>query len=109
MNEDKFRELLSDSKLEMPFADFEDKVMQSVYSEEQSRQGILKNIRLSWLFFTIGALFGIIATILLPHISKPVYNISVEYIQIPVLLVLTGVLIWLMDAMLRFSLRNSKK
>lgn len=109
MEENKFKELLSDSKLNMPFADFEDSVMQSVYKEEESRQGILKNIRLSWVFFTIGTLFGIIATISIPYIQHPIFNFEMKYLQIPLLLLLTGVLVWLMDALFRFSFRNSRK
>ncbi len=109
MDEGKIKELIQQSRLEMPFADFEERVMQSVYKEEKSRRGILKNIRLSWLFFTIGALFGIVATISLPHIKQSVLNIEMEYIQLPLLLVISGAIIWMMDAMLRFSYRNSRK
>nr|WP_321450510.1 hypothetical protein [uncultured Carboxylicivirga sp.] len=109
MEDTKMKDLLGDSMLEMPFADFEEQVMQSVYKEEKSRQGILKNMRLSWVFFTIGALFGIVATISLPYINQPIFNFDTKYIQIPLLLILTGVLIWLMDALFQFSFRNSRK
>lgn len=109
MDEKKMKELIQQSQLEIPFADFEERVMQSVYKEEKSRLGILKNIRLSWLFFTIGALFGILATISLPHIKQSVLNFDMEYIQLPLLLVLSGAILWIMDAMLRFSFRNSRK
>jgi len=109
MDEKQLKDRMIDSKLEMPFADFEERVMQTVYKEEESRQGILKNIRLSWVFFTIGALFGIIATISIPYIQQPILNFDTTYLQIPLLLVLTGVLVWLMDALFRFSFRNSRK
>ncbi len=109
MDEKQLKDWMIDSKLEMPFAEFEERVMQTVYKEEESRQGILKNIRLSWVFFTIGALFGIIATISIPYIQQPIFNFDTTYLQIPLLLVLTGVLVWLMDALFRFSFRNSRK
>ncbi len=59
-NHDKyFRELLSDGNREMPFNDFEDELMAEIRSEQEKRNSLLRNIRLSWLFFILGLVSGI--------------------------------------------------
>ncbi len=59
-NHDKyFRELLSDGNMEMPFNDFEDELMAEIRSEQEKRSSLLRNIRLSWLFFILGLVSGI--------------------------------------------------
>ena len=110
MEEDKkLHRLMSESFVEIPFADFEDRLMVRIRKEAREKRSMLHNMRLSWLFFTIGALFGIGATVLLPFIKHSFFNFEIKYFQIPALLIITGVLVWQMEAMLKLSFRNSKK
>lgn len=106
MEEKKFKELMKESRMEMPFPDFEEQVMASIYEEKKSKQGILKNIRLSWFFFTIGTLFGIVATTAMPFLHKQLFNLDLSYLQIPVTLLIVGVLLWQMEAMLRLTFKK---
>jgi len=60
-NHDKyFRELLSDSKREMPFNDFEDELMAGIHREYAKSKSVLRDIRLSWIFFLLGLISGIV-------------------------------------------------
>ncbi len=108
MEEKRLKELMKESRMEMPFLDFEDQVMASIHKEEQSKKGILKNIRLSWVFFTLGTLFGIIATTAMPLIKKQLFNLDITYLQMPVTILLVGVLLWQMDAMLKLTFKKKK-
>ena len=53
------QEILSKSRKEMPFHDFEDELMIEIYKERDRKRSVLKNIKLSWLFFIIGMISGI--------------------------------------------------
>jgi hypothetical protein len=46
--------ILSKSRKEMPFHDFEDELMVEIYKERDRKRSVLKNIKLSWMFFIIG-------------------------------------------------------
>ena len=51
--------ILSKSRKEMPFHDFEDELMIEIFKERDRKRSVLKNIKLSWLFFIIGLISGI--------------------------------------------------
>ena len=51
--------ILSKSRKEMPFHDFEDELMIEIYKERDRKHSVLRNIKLSWLFFIIGMISGI--------------------------------------------------
>ena len=63
-------ELMSKSSAEMPFSDFEDKLMGKIYQETERSRSFLKNIKLSWLFFIIGTFFGLFLSIIAGQLSK---------------------------------------
>ena len=50
--------IMQKSKLTMPFSDFEDKVMQRITKETIRKGAVLKNIKLSSLFFLLPELPG---------------------------------------------------
>ncbi|MCU4176071.1 hypothetical protein [Carboxylicivirga sp. N1Y90] len=107
--DDKLRRMMEQSKVEMPFSDFESRLMSRIASESSWKKSVGKNMRLSWLFFTIGSLFGILATILLPLIKRNFFGLDIQLIQIPILLVITFVFIWQLDAMIKQSAQSRTK
>ena len=78
-----FNELMSKSKLEFPFPDFEDNVMRIVESNQKKQNIIQKDLRLSWIFFLLGSSFGITISILLPKFQEPIFGLSVDKFTIP--------------------------
>ncbi len=79
-----FNELMSKSKLTFPFLDFEDNVMRIVDSNQKKRNIIYRELKLSWIFFLLGSLFGITISILLPKFQEPVFGLSVDKFTIPI-------------------------
>ena len=78
-----FNELMSKSKLEFPFPDFEDNVMRIVELNQKKQNIIQKDLRLSWIFFLLGSSFGITISILLPKFQEPIFGLSVDKFTIP--------------------------
>lgn len=110
MEQDKnLRRLMSESRVEIPFANFEDRLMGKIKAEAKAKQSILKNVRLSWLFFTIGSLFGIGATILIPMIEKSIWGLDFKYLQMPVFLVLAFIIIWQFEALIKYTSKHFSK
>ena len=81
-NDDIFVDLIKNSKLEMPFSDFEDVVMQQIEENITQKNEISKQLRLSKFFFIIGSLFGITISILLSKIQEPIFNINPNIISL---------------------------
>jgi len=65
-----FRELLSGSRREMPFSDFEEELMSDIHREHEKKNSVIRNIKLSWLFFFIGMVSGITLVIVTPKITE---------------------------------------
>lgn len=80
--DDVFIDLMAKSKLDMPFSDFEDSVMQQIEENVIQKSEISKQLRLSKFFFILGSLFGIIISILLSQIQEPIFNISPNVIAL---------------------------
>ncbi len=78
-----FREIMSKSKLDVPFPDFDDQVMELVELSQKRRSGIKRNVRLSWIFFLAGSVFGIIISVVLPMFQEPIMGIRIDKFAIP--------------------------
>ena len=57
------RELMGKSAQKMPFSDFENKLMEQIHREEKTTRSLLKDVKLSWLFFITGTFFGLLLSI----------------------------------------------
>lgn len=74
------REMLNKSDEKMPFPDFEDKLMDRINKESASSKTWLKDIRLSWFFFLLGTLLGLIISFVFGNLHEPVYGIPPRWI-----------------------------
>ncbi|WP_430816210.1 hypothetical protein [Carboxylicivirga sp. RSCT41] len=109
LNDKKLKALLRDSKLEMPFSDFEDKMMLRVKTELNGKQSITKNLRLSWLFFVLGSVFGVIVSITLPMFQIELGGIDIKNLRYPVMAVILFVIIWQLEEMIKLTVRQKKQ
>jgi hypothetical protein len=107
-NDNRLKALLKDSKVEMPFSDFESKLMMRVRSERNSRRSIVRNIRLSWVFFTIGSVFGLFLNILVPNLSFKIGGFELQYFKYLLFAVTLFVIIWQLDEMIKLTSRQKK-
>lgn len=58
MSNDKFKELMKLSKVEIPFDDFEENIMSKIALAEKNQAALRKTHRNALIFFVLGTLFG---------------------------------------------------
>jgi hypothetical protein len=97
-----FREIMSKSKLDVPFSDFEDNVMSFIKRQSLKRESISKDIKLSWLFFILGSTFGITISIILPRFIDSILGIPVDKFLIPFIIIISLLLLTQIDTLLKF-------
>jgi amino acid permease len=105
-SEQTFREIMSKSRLEVPFPDFEDNIMGLIEKKLSKKVSISRDIKLSWVFFILGSAFGIIVTILLPKIQQPVLGINPDKLTIPFLIIFAFLLLSQIDSLIDFYKRQ---
>ena len=72
------RELMGKSVIEMPFVDFENKLMEQIHKEANTSRSFLKDVRLSWFFFIVGTFFGLFLSILVGQMNETIYGFPVQ-------------------------------
>lgn len=97
-----FRELMSKSRLEMPFSDFDDSVMTQIEQNNVQTQGITRDIKLSWLFFIIGSVFGVMISLILPQIPYKIFGFDPKNIAICFQIIFVVLLFTQIEALLGF-------
>lgn len=98
-----FKEIMSDSKLEMPFPDFEDNVMLHIHKSISSQTGFSKELRLSWIFFLLGSVFGITISLILPHMQGQILGFDPQKVAIIFQIIFVVLLFTQMDTLLRLA------
>jgi len=71
MEEKDLKKIMQQARLEIKFPDFDETVMQKIKAKEANRKSVWKNLKISWLFFFLGAFFGIIVTQFLADVQLP--------------------------------------
>lgn len=70
-NKDNFREFMKMAKLEMPFDDFDAKVMAKIEKIEAEQESISKSRKYALIFFAAGTFFGICLNYLVTELIFP--------------------------------------
>ncbi|MCK4817191.1 hypothetical protein KA005_15585 [bacterium] len=88
----------------MPFNDFEDELMIEIYKERDRKRSVLKNIKLSWLFFIIGMISGI-ALISVPSLlNETTADLTLYIATLSILMIALCLIILLFaEKLIRFS------
>lgn len=76
--DDNFAKIMKKSRLEMPFSDFEDNMMQRIQREAKNKDVISNNMRLSLIFFLLGSIFGLFVGDFLTQSTEAIFNIPKE-------------------------------
>ena len=100
--DDFFKDIMSRSKLELPFDDFEDIVMGQIEKEVLHAHDFSKEFRLSRFFFIMGSLFGIILSVLLTQIHEPIFGINPVNLTLLFEIVFASVLFTQIETLIRF-------
>lgn len=106
-NHDKyFRKLLSGSRQEMPFSDFEDELMTEIRREHARNNSLVRNIKLSWLFFFLGLVAGIVLVIISPALSGGSAGVDENFIYAGVVFICLFILLFA-EKLYTISLRRN--
>lgn len=101
-SEETFSKIMSNSRLVVPFTDFDDKVMGIIETNLSKKASISRDIKLSWIFFILGSSFGIILTIFLPMIQQPVLGLHFNKLKIPILIIISFLILTQLDSLIDF-------
>jgi len=104
-DENFFQEMMSQSKLELPFSDFEDNVMIQIEKKIIQQSSFSKDLKLSWLFFIAGSVFGIVISLILPQMHKPIFGIEPNKLAIFFQIVFVSLLFAQIDILTKFVKR----
>ena len=102
--DDKLRRMISESRFEMPFEDFEKDIMSRINYENQRRNSVISNLRLSWFFFGLGIVSGILITIFLSRMEDLILGMDPEMVVIPLILCLCMIFLLLMEKLVKLSM-----
>ena len=72
------QELMGKSGAKMPFVDFDDKLMHQIHKEANTSRLFLKNVKLSWFFFTVGTLFGLFLNVIVGEMNKTIFGLPLH-------------------------------
>lgn len=104
-----FSKLMSNSKLIVPFTDFDDKIMGLIEKNALKKASISRDLKFAWIFFIIGSFFGIILTLIIPIIHQPVFGIQLDRLKIPFLIIFSFLILTQLDSLIDFYNRQKKQ
>ncbi|GGG98651.1 hypothetical protein GCM10011416_16070 [Polaribacter pacificus] len=81
-NHPDFDKLMAKSKLDLPFTDFEDVVMQQIAEKAIQKSSTSKALKLSRFFFIVGSVFGIAISILISELQAPLLGLNSNVIAL---------------------------
>ena len=102
------QELMAKSERKMPFDDFEDKLMQQIHKEANTSRSFLKDIKLSWFFFTIGTIFGLVLNILVAEMNTTIFGIPSQRLLLIVQVLFVMLLLSQFDRLIGLT-KNTKQ
>jgi len=106
MEEQDFKKMIQQSKLEIQFPDFEEQVMAKVHRQVASRKSVWKNLKISWLFLFVGAFLGIFLTQFLADIQIPFLGEKSKLILLIGEVLIVLVIVSQFDNLFRFTLKK---
>jgi hypothetical protein len=100
-----FSEMMKQSKLVMPFSDFEEKTMARINMESLVKNPLAKNKKLAVLFFVLGTGFGFVLTFFLSLENPSIEGIPSETLLLICRLVYVFVVLSQLNSVSRLILK----
>jgi hypothetical protein len=104
-----FKELMSGSRLEMPFSDFEENVMMEIERRFIRENFLAREIKLSWVFFIAGSVFGTLISWILLGMDQKILGIDTKYLAVCFQMFFIVVLFTQLETLMGFLKKNSFK
>lgn len=105
--EELIRELMGKSGHKMPFADFEDKLMDQIHREAKHSQSFLKDVKLSWFFFIVGSCFGLVLSVIAGQMNEPIFGFPAQRIVLLVQVVFVILLLSQFDKLIELTRKRN--
>jgi hypothetical protein len=106
-HQDKFiQELMNKSQRKMPFDDFEERMMQQIHKEAKTSRTFLKDIKLSWFFFTIGTIFGLVLNVLVAEMNTTIFGIPSQRLLLIVQVLFVMLLLFQIDRLIGLTKKS---
>ncbi len=106
MEDKKFKDFMQESKLEIQFPDFEEKVMEQIKLKEESQKSVWENLKISWLFFILGAFLGIFASGYLVNIKFSFFEEYKNWIILAIEILVVIIVITQFDNLYQFTFKK---
>ncbi len=97
------KQIMSESLQQMPFTDFEDRVMDQIEKKEARKLIWMRHLRLSWVFFIIGSFFGIGLSIYVSYLIPSLPGINPDYITLIIQVLIIGIIALNLESMIRYT------
>ncbi len=105
--EDKLlKQLMNKSSVEIPFSDFEDKMMDQIYREQENTKSVSKNIRIAWFFFFLGLFFGLLITNMTANLDSLIEGVPVKQIALFTQVGIAVLLLFQLDKLIDFRFKK---
>lgn len=104
--EEFFKRLLSTSKLEMPFPDFEENIMSQIKQEKIHQQLLSRDIKLSWVFFSIMVLLGISISLMFTQLPSYISIIPSNSLKIAFELIFVVFVLIQIDSLIKYPFKG---
>ena len=95
--------LMEKSGREMPFSDFENKLMEQICKEADNSRSFLKDVKLSWFFFIVGSCFGIFLSVIAGQINETILGFPTQRIILSVQIVFVILLLSQFDRLIELT------
>jgi hypothetical protein len=109
MEEKEFKKLMELSKLEMPFPDFEEEVMEAIRKKEAHDKSFWRNIRWSWFLFLCGLALGLVIMNLLSEVDLKYFGDKSQLVLLIVEIIIVAVFGLQFDNLIRITLGKKDK
>lgn len=97
------KELMGKSGVKMPFDDFEEKLMQQIHREAKTSRSFLKDIKLSWIFFVVGTLFGLVLSIVVGEMNRTILGFPAQILGLVIQAIVVIFLLLQFDKLFRLT------
>jgi len=105
--DDHLQKLFRENAPKMPFPDFADQLMEKISAEDEAKEKVTSNLRLSWIFYILGVLSGIAFTLFAGNSTIEIYNISLQKLLLPMLAVASFVFIIIFEKLIKAGKSNN--
>lgn len=102
-NHHTMKQIMTESLQQMPFSDFEDRVMDQIEKEEARKRIWMRHLRLSWVFFIIGSFFGIGLSVYVSYLAPSLPGINPDYVTLLIQIIIIAVVALNLESMIRYT------